>query len=181
MTIAPAAGPGPTAHPERSPADPHDGVPVTSAMRRWRVGLIAGGVALLGLGGLVMLQDVAPNQYLGIVIWFAGALIVHDGIIAPIVFGASLLLRRAGKRIPFVALAILQGAVVVGAMIALLVFPQILKQAMGTANPTVLPLDYTVNLIMFYGVLAAGTAASIAVYLLVVARRQKLRPPSVQA
>lgn len=155
--------------------------PVSASVRRWRVGLVAAGVALLALGALVLVNDVSPSRYLGIAIWFAGALIIHDGVIALGIFGASLVLRRASKRIPFGVLAILQGAVVVGAVMALVVFPEIIKKGIGSANATILPLEYGPNLLAFYGVLAVVTAVAVAVYLRVFARRQKLRPPSTQA
>jgi len=135
------------------------------AMRRWQIGLIAVGLLLLALGGLVLVLDVGPSEFVGIAIWFAGAIILHDGILAPIVFGVSLMLRRAGKRIPLGALLIVQGAVVVGAMTALLVVPEQLKQAIGTANPTILPLNYGVNLVVFGVVLIAVTVLAVVVYL----------------
>jgi hypothetical protein len=138
---------------------------VSAAMRRWQVGLIVMGALLLALGGLVLVLDVGPSKFLGIAAWFAGAIILHDGILAPIVFGVSLLLRRAGKRIPFGALLIVQGAVVVGAITALLVVPQQLKRAIGTANPTILPLDYGVNLVVFAAVLVAVTVLVVLGYL----------------
>ena len=135
------------------------------AMRRWQIGLIAVGLLLLALGGLVLVLDVGPSEFVGIAIWFAGAIILHDGILAPVVFVVSLMLRRAGKRIPLGALLIVQGAVVVGAMTALLVVPEQLKQAIGTANPTILPLNYGVNLVVFGVVLIAVTVLAVVVYL----------------
>jgi len=134
-------------------------------MRRWQIGLVAVGLLLLAIGGLVLVLDVGPSEFVGIAIWFAGAIILHDGILAPIVFGVSLMLRRAGKRIPLGALLIVQGAVVVGAMTALLVVPEQLKQAIGTANPTILPLNYGVNLVVFGVVLIAVTVLAVVVYL----------------
>ena len=135
------------------------------AMRRWQTGLVAVGLLLLALGGLVLVLDVGPSEFVGIAIWFAGAIILHDGILAPVVFVVSLMLRRAGKRIPLGALLIVQGAVVVGAMTALLVVPEQLKQAIGTANPTILPLNYGVNLVVFGVVLIAVTVLAVVVYL----------------
>ncbi|GAB3137000.1 hypothetical protein [Marisediminicola antarctica] len=134
-------------------------------MRIWRIALVVLGVALLVVGGLVLLQDVAPKRYGGILLWFAGALVIHDGIIAGLVIAVNLTLRKAGRRVPFGVLVIIQGAIVVGAIMALIVFPQIVKQGIGTLNPTILPLDYAANLVLFYGVLAAATAVTIAVYL----------------
>jgi hypothetical protein len=140
-----------------------------TATRRWQVGLIAFGVLLLGIGGVVLLNDVSPSRYLGIAVWFLGALVIHDGIAAMAVFGVSIVMRRAGRRIPLPVIAIIQGALVVAAIVTALVVPEILKKSIGTANPTILPLDYGLNLALFYAGLAVATAASIAVYL--VARR----------
>ena len=153
---------------------------MTTAQRRWRVALVVLGLGLLLLGGVVLLNDVAPKRYLGIVAWFIGAIVIHDGIIAPAVFGVSVLMRRAGRRIPLPVILIVQGAIVVGAIMALLVFPEIAKKAIGSANPSILPLDYTGNLIGFYAVLALLTAVAIGIYL-AVARRQKARPSKSQA
>lgn len=145
------------------------------AIRRWQIGLVAFGIALLVVGGIVLLMDVKPERYLGIVAWFAGALIIHDGIAAMAVFGVSVLMRRAGKRIPFPVIAIVQGALVIAAIFAAIVVPEILKQMIGSANPSILPLNYGLNLALFYAGLAVATAVAIAIYL-VVAKRQKLRP-----
>jgi len=146
----------------------------TNAVRRWRTGLVIFGIALLGLGGVVLLNDVSPTRYVGIAIWFVGALILHDGVAAFAIFGISIVMRRAGTRIPLPVIAIVQGALVVGAIVTAIVVPEILKKNIGSANPTILPLDYGLNLVLFYAGLAVMTAAAIAGYL-VLARRQKLR------
>jgi len=146
----------------------------TNAVRRWRTGLVIFGIALLGLGGVVLLNDVSPTRYVGIAIWFVGALILHDGVAAFAIFGISIVMRRAGTRIPLPVIAIVQGALVVGAIVTAIVVPEILKKNIGSANPTILPLDYGLNLVLFYAGLAVVTAAAIAGYL-ALARRQKLR------
>ena len=146
-------------------------------MRRWQTALVVFGIALLGLGGVVLLMEVNPARYGGILAWFAGALILHDGVAALAVFGVSLAMRRAGTRIPVAVIAIVQGALVIAAIVTALVVPEILKSGIGTANPTILPLDYGLHLVLFYAGLAVVTAAAVAAYA-VVARRQKLRPAS---
>lgn len=150
-----------------------------TATRRWQIGLIGFGLLLLAIGGITLLNDVSPKRYLGIIAWMIGALIVHDGIIAFAVFGVSIVMSRAGKKIPVAVLAILQGAIVVAAIVTGLVLPEILKQGIGTANPSILPLPYAANLGFFYAGLAVVTALAIAFYL-VLARRQKLRPSIAQ-
>ena len=142
--------------------------------RRWQIGLIAFGVGLLGVGGVVLLMEVNPARYFGIAIWFLGALIIHDGIAAMAVFGISVGMRRYGRRIPGFVIAVIQGALVIAAIFAAIVVPEILKKSIGTANPSILPLDYALNPVLFYAGLALVTAATIAGYL-IFARRQKLR------
>lgn len=149
--------------------------PAMTVVRRWQIGLLVVGLGLLGIGGITLLNDVSPKRYLGIAEWFAGALILHDGIAALAVFGVSVLMRKFGRSIPFAVLAILQGALAIAAIFTALVLPEIVKRAIGSANPTILPLEYGLNLLLFYAGLAVVTAITVAGYL-VLARRQKLRP-----
>jgi len=142
-----------------------------TVQRRWQVGLIALGVAMLGIGGIVLLLDVNPLRYPGIAVWFLGALILHDGVAAMVVFGISVVMRRAGRRIPPPVITIVQGALVIGAIITAIVVPEILKKNLGTANPTILPLDYGLNLVLFYAGLAVATAVAIGVSRVVARRR----------
>lgn len=142
-------------------------------MKLTRIVLVAVGIALLVVGALVLLADVEPTNYIGIAVWFLGALVIHDGIIAPVVFGVSVIMRKSSKRIPFGVLAIVQGALVVGALFTAIVVPEILKQGIGTANPTLLPLEYGRNLVIFYAALIVVTAAAIALYMVRTSRRQQ--------
>jgi hypothetical protein len=155
-----------------------DALPASRTMTVVRVVLVVGGLALLALGGLVLLLDVPPRRYLGIALWFAGAIVVHDAVIAPAVVLVASLLRRTGRRMPGGVLVIIQAAIVVLAIVTGLVVPEILKKEIGSANPTILPLDYLPNLILLYGVVAAAAGIAIAVYLAVRARRQNARPRS---
>ncbi|CAN5189445.1 hypothetical protein BH11ACT3_BH11ACT3_19870 [soil metagenome] len=148
------------------------GAPVSARVTAWRGWLLITGAALLGIGGLTFLSDVKPSQYLGVIAWMAGAIILHDGVGAMVVFGVTVLLRRAPSRIPFVVLAIVQGALVVGAIVVVLVAPEIVKQAIGTANPSILPLDYVGNLALFAVVLAAATVVAVLVAIIVTVRRR---------
>jgi hypothetical protein len=154
-------------------------VTASPLQRRWQTGLILFGVALLVIGAITLLNDVSPKDYPGLAIWFLGALVIHDGIAAFAIFGVSILMRRASRRIPLGVIAIIQGALAIGAIFFVIVVPAMLKKDIGSANPTILPLDYGLNLVLFYAGLAIVTAAAIAVYL-VFARRQNARPSSSQ-
>ena len=150
-----------------------------TAVRRWQIALIAVGLALFVVGGITLLNDVNPKRYLGIAIWFAGALVIHDGIISFVVFGANIVLRKTGGRlrVPLPAILIMQGALVIAAIMTLIVVPAALKKSIGTANPTLLPLDYGLHLVVFYGVVAVVTAAALGVY--AVLRRRSRRAAAV--
>ncbi|MBG6056509.1 hypothetical protein IWX81_002947 [Salinibacterium sp. CAN_S4] len=137
-----------------------------TAVRRWQVGLISGGAALLAVSAVLLSTEVAPDNYLGIGVWMLGALVIHDGIAAVAVFAASVLLRRAQPRIPLAVILVVQGALVVAAIVTAIVLPAIVKKSIGTANASILPLDYLANLGLFYAGLAVVTALAVGLCLL---------------
>ncbi|MFP7761126.1 hypothetical protein [Marisediminicola sp. LYQ134] len=159
-------------HAEHPPRD------VSRAMQAWRTGLVIVGIALIVLGGFVVVDLVRPSGWLGIGVWLLGALVIHDGIISMGVVVGNLVLRSTGRRVPLGALAIFQAAVVVGAVVALVAVPGIYKSAIGANNPTVVPLDYASNFVWFLVGLAVVTAIALAGYAVLAARRQKARPSS---
>jgi hypothetical protein len=130
-----------------------------------RVILITVGVLVLILGIVVLFETNTLKKIAGLASWLILALIVHDGIIAGITFATALTLRKAGKKVPTVVLAIVQGALVIAAVFAIVVVPAIYKKSIGAKNPTVLPLDYGPNLLVFWAVLAALAGIGIALYL----------------
>jgi hypothetical protein len=134
-------------------------------MKIARIILIAIGLAGLFLGALILVQKERPDQIVGVVIWIVAAIIVHDGILSPLLLLLDVWMRRAGRRIPFGVLAIIQGGIVVGAIMSMLVLPEIYAKSLGAKNPTVLPLDYGLNLALFWVAVALLTAAACALYL----------------
>lgn len=145
----------------------------SAVVRRWQIALIGLGVVglLIALGQLIEL--VAPTRWVAIAAWLLGALVIHDGVLAIVVLGASVLVRRVKAPIPFAVIVIVQGAVVVTAIVTMLVLPAIVKQAVGSANPSVLPLDYVANLAIFTVGVAVVTALVVGGYLTVRMLRQK--------
>ena len=133
----------------------------TRVMRGIRLGLIGLGVALLAWGAYVMLDTVRVNRLPGVALWIIAAIILHDAILAPIVFLIGVLLRRGGQRVGGTVVVVIQGFIVVGSIVSLIVVPVIVALSYTGANPTVLPLDYGLNLAVFWlvlTVLAAGLA-----------------------
>ena len=134
-------------------------------MKIARVILIAFGVLVLILGVVVLFETNSLKKIAGLASWLIFALIVHDGIIAGITFATALTLRKAGRRVPTVVLAIVQGALVIAAIFAIVVVPEVYKKSIGVKNPTVLPLDYGPSLLLFWGVLAALAVLGVVLYL----------------
>jgi hypothetical protein len=150
------------------------------SMKSWRTALVVFGVLVLALGAYVMVDTVRPVKIAGVALWFALALIVHDGVIASVTFGVAFLLRKTGRALPLAALALIQGGLVVCSVFAIIVLPAVYKKTLGTKNPTVLPLDYGPSLVALWAVVAVLTALGVvACYALT--RRQKNRPSVSQA
>ncbi|CAN5308512.1 hypothetical protein BH11ACT5_BH11ACT5_06690 [soil metagenome] len=134
---------------------------------------------LLLIALVTLVNDVPPSRYLGIGAWLVGALILHDGVVAIGVVAVSVLVRKIDRRVPFAVILMVQGAVVVGAIVTVLVLPEIVKKSIGTANPSILPLNYLGNLGLFYAGLAVVTAIVVAAYL-VISRARRTPPAAAQ-
>lgn len=143
-----------------------------SAIAAWRAVLIGFGLVVLATGVGALFAEVAPSNYLGIALWLVAALILNDALAALAVVGFSVLLRRfaatpGGSRIPFLVFVVVQGALFVGVLVTLVVLPELIHQANGTANPSVLPLDYAGNLLLFQAALVVATGMTILALLMV--------------
>ncbi len=57
------------------------------------------------------------------------------------------------------------------AIVALLFIPEVIKKAIGTANPSILPLNYAINLAVFAVVLAVVTAIALVAAVVITRRR----------
>lgn len=66
--------------------------PTATLVLRYVVGGI--GLALIGLGAWLVAEEPDP---VGVALWLAGAVVLHDGILAPSVLAVGLLL--AGRRV----------------------------------------------------------------------------------
>ena len=141
--------------------------PESRTWRFWTINdaravLVGAGIVLAAIGGIVLLNDIPPRQYPAIVAWLVAVLIAHDVIIAGVVCAVAVAGRRAQMGMPLPAILIVQGALAVAGIMALIVVPEIVKKASGTANPSVLPLPYAGNLALLLAALALAAAAAIA-------------------
>ncbi len=144
-------------------------------MRAARIVLVVLGVLVMAFGAYVLVTTVRPNRIWGLATWLLGAVVLHDAVLSPFVVGAGLLLRRTGRSVRVWALVVVQAAVVLGSVLALVVLPEIAAKAHGQKNPTILPFDYGVRL-----AIVEGTLLVVVVAVLVVgARMSRNRPQTV--
>ncbi|MEU9191817.1 hypothetical protein [Streptomyces hundungensis] len=110
-----------------------------------RAVLGAAGLALMILGG-VLVWDQATHW--DVLIWLAGAVVLHDGLIAPLVVAVGLLTGGLKNR------GLLRATLLTGGCLVLIALPLLLRP-LPTANPSVLPLDYPRGLLISLAVVVA--------------------------
>lgn len=158
-------------------------LPRTGDERRMRVArrtLILIGTAGLLYGLYVLFDTVRITRLPGVALWIGAAIVLHDAVLAPLVFFCGILLRRAGRRVTGTIVLVVQGAIVVGSIMTLIVVPAIVAQGLTPNNPSILPLDYGRNLALFWlGTALVATVWSAALYAR--SRRANQRPSSRQS
>ncbi|TDC21228.1 hypothetical protein E1265_18670 [Streptomyces sp. 8K308] len=110
----------------------------------------------------------------GVASWLAGAALLHDLVLLPLVLAAGLLLRRLGGR---PVRGVVRGGLVVAGCVTLVALPPLLRPG-EPANPTVLPLDYGRNVLLLIALTGLGTLSLALVVAWRRRRRATRRPPA---
>lgn len=136
-----------------------------TAATRLRFALGGLGAAVLGYGVVGLLTEPAIRDPEGVGEWLVVGLLVHDAVLAPLVFAACALAYRViGGR----GRGRLAALLLTGGSLVLISIPALVRHGRN-ANPTVLPLDYARNL----GVLLAVLIGASMLYSLVDAMRRR--------
>ncbi|TXS22790.1 hypothetical protein EAO70_05735 [Streptomyces sp. adm13(2018)] len=104
------------------------------------------GVGLIGLGAWLVAAQPDPGDVL---VWLAGALVVHDGLVAPLVLAVGLLIAGRPAR------GVWRGALVIAGGVVLVTLPLLLRPG-PPPNPSALPLPYGRNLVIVLAAVAVG-------------------------
>jgi hypothetical protein len=128
-------------------------------MRALRGLLVGGGVAAVGWGAWLLLDEVPAGQWLRVGLWLALGVAVHDGLLAP---AATVLGRAARPWLPAALAPALRAAWLAGLSVLLLGVP-LLVGARDRANPTVIPGHPLLAVAAAAGLLLLGCAAAAAV------------------
>jgi len=149
-------------------------------MRSARGVLIVVGVLGLALGAYVLVDTVAVRRLPGVALWIGAAIVLHDAVLSPLVFGLGVLTRRAGHRLAGSIIVTAQAAIVLGSLMTLIVLPAIVAQDLGPKNPSILPLDYALNLALFWLALAVASVL-VSLWFYLRTRRANQRPSRIQS
>ena len=140
-------------------------------MRGWRIALGAAGV-LLGVFGVFRLLTQIPNDDLVVLaLWLIGALVIHDGVLSPIVVGVGWAISRV---VPPRGRRYLQAALIIGAVVTVIAIPMIYRRDSQPKSKAILQQDFGGNLALLPRTVAALT---LQYYRVRVPRAAGPRPP----
>ena len=132
-------------------------------MRRWRYALVAAGVLLLLYGGARLIAEV-PRALPGLVLWMVGIVVIHDGLLSPLVVGVGWFLART---VPPGGRRYLQAALIIGGLITIIAIPLIARRGTQPPAKALLLQNYGANLAILLGLVAA---LNLAAYLVTASR-----------
>ncbi len=131
--------------------------------------LAAIGIGVMAFGVLGLFHDAGrtnPGQW---VRWFVGAALVHDFVVAPVVFAVAALSRRM---VPDRFRGPVNGALIASATVAAITFPFLRGYGANPLNESILPNDYALNL----GIVLAAIWAAAGVMMIRGRRQATPRP-----
>ena len=125
-----------------------------------RILLVATGIGVLLYGaGRVLLQTPPPSLVL-LGIWLVAAVVIHDGLLSPLVVAVGAGLQRL---VPDRARRHLQFALIAGGLVTVVAVPLIVYRGSQPASKALLLQDYGAHLTWLLGLIAAGTLVAYAV------------------
>jgi hypothetical protein len=140
------------------------GQAVGRAVIRWtgnRSVFFAAGIlgwTLMGFGVWTLWHDATRSHPGDWIKWFAGAALVHDFVIAPIVFAIAVGLSRA---VPPSYQRIVQFATAATGLFTLIAWPLIRGYGRTPANPSILPGNYVRGLLIVLAVVWAWSVIAM--------------------
>ena len=131
---------------------------------RTRIALAVAGLLLGGFGVFRLLTQVPHPKLIMLGIWLIGALVIHDGILSPLVVSVSWVLAHV---IPPRARRYVQAGLIMGALVTVIAIPMIYRRGHQPQVKAILQQNFGGNLTVLLGIIAA---VSLLLYALQVAR-----------
>ncbi len=116
------------------------------------------GWAVIGWGVFGIFSNSLDTRPANLAKFVVGGALLHDLLVAPVIILAGVLIGRA---VPGRARGPVQAALVVSGIVALFAWPLVRGYGLAANNPTSLPHNYGLNLLIVLGVVWAAAAAAI--------------------
>jgi hypothetical protein len=120
---------------------------------------VVGGLLLL-YGAIRLGHGLPPPVLFVLVGWLAAAVIIHFGVLSPLVVAIGAALRRF---VPDRGRAFVQAGLIMGATVTVIAIPLILRQHSQPPAKAMLLQNYGVNLLILLVVIAVGTSVAYAI------------------
>jgi hypothetical protein len=140
---------------------------------RLRVPLGTAGVLLALFGVLRLLTQEPLDQVFLLALWLIGAILIHDGILSPLVVATGWAIARV---VPPRARRYLQAALIMAALVTIIAIPLIYRQGSQPKSKALLQQNYGANLTLLITIIATLTLLAYAIR---VARDHSDKPPSI--
>ena len=129
-------------------------------MKVWRIILAVAGIGV-GTYGVSQLLTYIPVQSLVVLaLWLIGALIIHDGLLSPVVVGVGTVLRRY---VPDRGRRYLQFGLIMSAMVTVIAVPMIYRANREPPSKALLLQDFSTNLTVLLAMLGGATLVAYAI------------------
>ncbi|MGI8459469.1 MAG: hypothetical protein ACR2LI_15345 [Propionibacteriaceae bacterium] len=129
-------------------------------MKAWRIGLATAGVLALLYGAIRLFTQIPVPNLIMVAAWMIGAVIIHDGVLSPLVVAVGWALRRW---VPDRGRRHLQAGLIIGALVTVIAVPMIYLRDSQPAIKAILLRPYGANLTIILGIVAVLTLAGYAV------------------
>jgi len=121
-------------------------------MGYWRLVLAIVGVLIVFYGIVNLLVHIPIQTLAWVAVWLTAAVLVHHGLVSPVVVAVSTLLRRL---IPDRGRRYVQAALITAVPVTLIAIPMIYRQGSQPPSKALLLQNFTANLGLLLGIIAA--------------------------
>ena len=139
-------------------------------MKAWRIIFGVSGILLLLFGAFRFLTEISWSNLFVLALWMIGAIVVHDGLLSPVIVGVGFVLRRY---VPDRGRRYLQTGLIMAGLVTVIALPMIYLRGSQPSVKGLLLRNYGANLTLLIVVIAV---VSLALYAVRVARDRRGAP-----
>ena len=117
----------------------------------WRLVLAILGVLIVGYGIVNLLLHIPGQTLVWVPVWLVAAVLIHHGVLSPVVIAVSSLLRRT---VPDRGRRYLQAALIAAVPVTVIAIPMIYRKGSQPPSKAMLLQNFTANLGLLLGIIA---------------------------